>query len=105
MNNDGISPKGQNQLVSENKMLTMKNISLIIVFCLLLLLPSICVAQEGYYRVDKEQLDFRLAVEDIAEAKGKDDWDELSDLKNKRFFVFKKVGVASADIDGVAENH
>ncbi|MBI5676268.1 MAG: tetratricopeptide repeat protein [Nitrospirae bacterium] len=78
-----------------------KNRALIIVFCLLLFFPSIVVAQEGYYRLGKEQLEFRLAMEDSEEATEKNEWEELTDLENKRFFVSKKVEIDTADVDGV----
>ena len=77
------------------------NRTLIIVFCLLLFFPSISVAQEGYYRLGKEQLEFRLAVEDSEDAPEKNEWEELTDLENKRFFVSKKVKIDPADVDGV----
>jgi tetratricopeptide (TPR) repeat protein len=79
----------------------MNNKSLIIIFWLLLLSPSISFAQEGYYRLGQEKLEFRLTVENVEEAKEKADWEELTDRENKRFFVSKEVGISSDDIDGV----
>ena len=72
-----------------------------IVFCLLTFLPAISAAQEGYYHLGKEKLEFRLAVVNIKEAKGKNNWEKLTNLENKRFFVSRKVEIDSDDVDGV----
>ena len=72
-----------------------------IIFCLLTFFPAISAAQEGYYRLGKEKLEFRLTVVNIEETKGKNDWEELTNLENKRFFVSKKVEIDSDEVDGV----
>jgi tetratricopeptide (TPR) repeat protein len=75
--------------------------TVIIVFCLFSLIPSISCAQEGYYRIGKEQLEFRLAVKHIAKAKGERDWEDLTDLDNKHFFVSREVALDAGDVNGV----
>lgn len=71
------------------------------VFCLVVIFPSLLLAQEGYYLLGNESLEFRLAVDVSKDLRNPSDWEEMSDIKNNKLFVFKKTELDSADIDGI----
>lgn len=72
-----------------------------LVFCLFLIIPSIAVAQEGYYHMGKEQLEFRFAVKRMDKTEDERGWEDLTDLENKHFLVSREAVLDAEDIDGV----
>jgi tetratricopeptide (TPR) repeat protein len=71
------------------------------VLCLFCIFPSLLFAQEGYYLLGNESLEFRLAVDGSKALKNPSDWEKMSDIKNNKLFVFKKAEINSADVDGL----
>jgi len=78
-----------------------KRYSFFSVFCLFFIFPSISFSQEGYYLLGKENLEFRLSVDNDKELNEATDWEEMVDIKNNHFFVSKKVELGAADIEGI----
>jgi hypothetical protein len=71
------------------------------VLCLLLSLPSASLALEGYYVPGEEGIQFRRVVEKLEDREPRDEWEEMFDLKNRRFFVSRKTEIAETDIEKV----
>jgi tetratricopeptide (TPR) repeat protein len=87
--------------LSKGRIAMISRLALILVFCLFLLIPSIAVAQEGYYHMGKEQLEFRFAVKRMDKTEDERGWEDLTDLENKHFLVSREAVLDAEDIDGV----
>jgi tetratricopeptide (TPR) repeat protein len=63
---------------------------------------SFAYAQEGYYVLGKEQLQFKLAAASFEEVKTPKDWEEMFDSDGMRYQVKKIPLIDSSDVEGIA---
>ena len=72
-------------------------------FVLVLMLgASFAYAQEKYYLLGKEQMQFKLAADSYQEIKSRADWVEMYDTDGRRYEVKKTPLIDSSDIEGVS---
>ena len=66
------------------------------------ILPSLTYAQEGYYRLGKETLEFRLAAESLNEENVPSDWIEMHDVDGNRYQININPLIDSDDVEGIS---
>ena len=71
------------------------------VFCYCSVLASVSFAQEGYYVLGKENIEFRLIADETEEAELKRDCEEMFDARGHRFLVLKKAELGSQDVEAI----
>lgn len=74
-----------------------------IAFALMIILgqTSFTYAQERYYLLGKEQLQFKLAADSEQEVKTPNEWQEMFAYDGQRFQIKKKPLIDSNDIEGI----
>ncbi len=73
-----------------------------IVLMLVLTQTSFTYAQERYYLLGKEQLQFKLAADSDQEIKTPNEWQEMFAFDGLRYQVKKKPLIDSNDVEGIS---
>ena len=71
------------------------------VFCFCSVPTSVSFAQEGYYVLGEENIEFRLIADETEEAELQRDCEEMFDTRRHRFLVLKKVELGSQDVEAI----
>lgn len=82
-------------------MMARKNTLLALGVWLFLIAPSKSPAQEGFYSLEKESLDFRITAKATEDGKPQDDWEGILDLEGNRFLISKNSELSPEDVEGV----
>ncbi len=84
----------------ERRQMHLKNTFITLGLWLVLIPVSLSHAQEGFYSLGDEHLDFRVVSQATGEVPG-DDWEEMFDLAGKRLLISKTSILSAEDIEGV----
>ena len=82
--------------------MTRKSVAFVVaVFCSCSVFTSLSFAQEGYYVLGKEDIEFRLIADETKEAELQRDCEEMFDIRDHRFLVLKKAELGSQDVEAI----
>ena len=82
--------------------MTRKSVVFVVaVFCSCSVFTSVSFAQEGYYVLGKEDIEFRLIADEAKEAELQRDGEEMLDIRGDRFLVLKKAELGSQDVEAI----
>jgi len=82
--------------------MTRKSVAFVVaVFCSCSVFTSVSFAQEGYYVLGKEDIEFRLIADETKEAELQRDCEEMFDIRGHRFLVLKKAELGSQDVEAI----
>jgi len=72
-----------------------------VVSCLLFVFDSLSCAQEGYYVLGEQEIEFRPIVDVRKDAEVQENWEEMLDIRGDRFLVLKKAELGSQDVEAI----
>ncbi len=72
-----------------------------VVSCLFFVFDPLARAQEGYYVLGEQEIEFRLVVDVSEDTKVRENWEEMLDMRGDRFLVLKKAEIGSQDVEAI----